>query len=145
MRSIKFSFVFVSVAVAALMAAPSARLPKRHQEWLSGPVSLLNTKHKRQAFQDLDISRATAGSVEFPVLGAQDDPAPVVISRGGTDTPRWIAVNQYERALCWLAQDRPSEAVTSLEASWKLVQNPVTKGLLQHLYERTGQKSKSLN
>lgn len=95
--------------------------------------------------KDPQTGRLTAASVGFSVLGAQDDPAPIVVSRGGTDTPQWIAVNQYERALCWLAQDRPSEAVTSLEASWKLNQNPVTKGLLQHLYERTGQKSRTLD
>jgi GWxTD domain-containing protein len=85
-----------------------------------------------------------ARAASFTVVAAEQDPAPIVVSRGSTQTPQWMAVSQYERALCWLAQDRPLEAVASLEASWKLNQNPVTRGLLQRLYERTGQK-KSLN
>jgi hypothetical protein len=89
--------------------------------------------------------RMAASSAGFVVLGAQDEAAPIIISRGATGTPQWEAVNQYERALCWLAQDRPSEAVTSLEASWKLNQNRMTKGLLEHLYEQTGQRTKTVN
>jgi hypothetical protein len=81
-----------------------------------------------------------ASSASFTVVAAEPDPTPIVVSRGGTQTPQWMAVSQYERALCWLAQNRPLEAVANLEASWKLNQNPVTRGLLQHLYERTGYK-----
>jgi GWxTD domain-containing protein len=94
--------------------------------------------------KDPQTGALTARSATFTVVNAEQDPTPIVVSRGATQTPQWMAVSQYERALCWLAQDRPLEAVASLEASWKLNQNPVTRGLLQHLYERTGQK-KALN
>lgn len=95
--------------------------------------------------KDPETGKLTAGSVGFTVAGMQDDPPPIVISRGGTDTPQWAAINQFERALCWLAQDRPAEAVTSLEASFKISQNPVTRQLLQHLYASAGQKAKTVN
>lgn len=89
--------------------------------------------------------KISAQSVSFTVTGGEEDAPPIVISRNEAESPQQMAASSYERALCWLAQDRLSEAVTNLEASWQLSHNPVTKGLLEHLYERTGQKSKALS
>jgi len=93
---------------------------------------------------DPATGKISGQSASFTVIGSDPEPTPIFITRGLVGTPQWIAVNQYERALCWLAQDRLLEAVANLEASWKLNHSPVTGQLLQHLYERTGQK-KTLN
>lgn len=91
--------------------------------------------------KDPQSGKISARSVAFTVT-AGEEPQPIVISRGGAQTPQWLAANQYERALCWLAQEHPSEAVSALEASWNLSRNAATRGLLQHLYEQIGQPSR---
>jgi GWxTD domain-containing protein len=94
--------------------------------------------------KDPQTGKISARSVSFTVTAGEEDAPPIVISRHEAESAQQLAASRYERALCWLAQDRPSEAVANLEASWQLSHNPVTKGLLEHLYERTGQKSKAL-
>ncbi len=85
--------------------------------------------------KDSLTSRITAASAPFTVAAGSDEPQPIVISQGRTATAQWAAAAEYERALCWLSQGRRHEAVTALQASFKLSGNPVVGGLLQRLQE----------
>lgn len=86
--------------------------------------------------------KITGRAAGFVVVNsAEEPPDPIVISRAGAQSPQWLAANYYERALCWLAQDRLSEALAALEESCKLSRNASVETLLRHLYERTGRQS----
>ena len=97
--------------------------------------------------KDSRTGRITAASAPFTIVAGNDEPKPVVISQGRAETPQWTAANEYERALCWLSQGRKQEAVTALEASYRLSRNPAVGGLLQKLQDPSranepgGQKS----
>lgn len=92
--------------------------------------------------KDPRSGRITGGSTSFVVVNTEEQAEPIVISRTAGQAPQFLAANHYERALCWLAQGRPREALASLESSWKINQNPATAAILQQLYERTGQGNK---
>ena len=89
--------------------------------------------------KDPRTGRVAARAVAFTIAEDPGEVQPIVISQGQADTPQRLAANQYERALCWLAQGRSQEALAALEASWKIHQNPAVQGLLEHLHARSGQ------
>jgi GWxTD domain-containing protein len=93
---------------------------------------------------DPGTGKLTARSVRVIVAG-DDQPQPIVITRGTPDTPEVAAADEYARALCWLAQNRPAEARPLLEASFQTSRNPAIGGLLKQLYQRTGQESRPSN
>ncbi len=83
--------------------------------------------------------KQAAGSVRFYVVPNPEEARPIVVSQAYPATPRVRAVDQYERALCFLAQGREPEAFQALQTSWNLYPNPAIQPLLQHLQGRTGQ------
>lgn len=83
--------------------------------------------------KDPRTGRITAGSAPFTIVAGADDLKPIVVSQGRAETPQWAAATQYERALCWLSQGRPREAVMALEDSYRLSKNPAVEGLLEKL------------
>jgi len=91
--------------------------------------------------KDPASGKITAQSVSFVVVASGEERRPLVISQGRTPTPEWEAANDYERALCWLAQGREREALEALESSWNLSKKAALEPLLRHLYERTGRGS----
>lgn len=88
--------------------------------------------------RDPKTGKISARSAPVVVLAESNEPVPIVISPVRTVSREWQAAVKYERALCLLSQDRPAEAIVSLEASRSLSPNPAVEGLLLHLYERTG-------
>lgn len=88
--------------------------------------------------KDPQSGRMTARSAAVVVLAESNEIPPIVVSPVRTVSREWQAAVKYERALCLLAQDRPKDAIASLEASKSLSPNPAVEGLLMHLYESTG-------
>jgi hypothetical protein len=139
MQSYKFilAIVFFSTALAELSSVASARLPKRYQAWFTGPVSYLITKHECRTFAVFGRFLETRDYGDMPSylsavltrgvrLERIASPLLPKVNNGGTDTPQRVASSQYERVPCRSAHDRPSEAVTRLEAFFEISQNPVT-------------------
>jgi len=86
---------------------------------------------------DSRTGKLTAQSAAFMIVPGEPSLPPVQISRDRPVTEQWIGAAHYERALCWLAQDKTSEAISALEDSWKLTKNSTVEGILQNLYKRT--------
>jgi GWxTD domain-containing protein len=84
-----------------------------------------------------------ANSAPFHLTAGGESAPPVTISQGQADTPQWIAATQYERALCWLAQDRRGEAISALQASWESSRSPAVHQLLQKLQQRPPESSRA--
>jgi hypothetical protein len=78
-------------------------------------------------------------SARFQVT-AQEQERPVVVARPPQAGSQALAAVHYERALCWLSQQRPEEAIREAEASWRLSQTPAARQLLEGLASRRGQE-----
>jgi GWxTD domain-containing protein len=78
-------------------------------------------------------------SARFQVT-AQEEERPVVVARPSQPGSQALAAVHYERALCWLSQLRPEEALREAEASWRLSQTPAARQLLEELASRAGKK-----
>ncbi len=79
-------------------------------------------------------------SAAFLVVPQMDE-RPIQITRTRPPGPQGAAEVHYERALCWLAQERAQEAYREAEASLRLVRTPVAQQLLQQLSARAGKVS----
>jgi hypothetical protein len=88
--------------------------------------------------RDPRSGKTAARSAPVTVVAEESEAPPIVIAPARPASQEWQAAVKYERALCLLSQDRPQEAIGSLEASRSLSPNPAVEGLLLHLYERTG-------
>jgi hypothetical protein len=74
-------------------------------------------------------------SARFQVAG-QERERPIVVARPLAAGTQAAAAMHYERALCWLAQQRPEEALREAEASWRLSQTSAARQLLDRLNAR---------
>jgi hypothetical protein len=99
------------------------------------PIEELSPGQYRLGIQILDpqSKQVSATAIPFTVVAEVPKSQPVVIARGQNDSPQNQAIVHYERALCLLAQNRPSDAIGDLQASWQLSQNPMIKSLLDQL------------
>jgi GWxTD domain-containing protein len=99
------------------------------------PIEELGPGQYRLSIQveDSGTKQISAKAVPFTVVAEVPKQQPVVIARGQNDSPQDQAIVHYERALCLLAQDRPSDAIQDLRASWQLNQNPMVKSLIDQL------------
>ena len=86
--------------------------------------------------KDPASGRITARSAPFRIEAENDEPPPLVISRGGLGSAQWVAAADYERALCWLARGREAEALASLKASRRVATNTAVEGLISRLEQR---------
>ncbi|MFB3778026.1 MAG: GWxTD domain-containing protein [Bryobacteraceae bacterium] len=78
-------------------------------------------------------------SARFQVT-AQGEERPIVVAKPPQSGPQAMAAVHYERALCWLSQQRPDEALREAEASWRLSQLPAAKQLMEVLIARAGKE-----
>ena len=78
-------------------------------------------------------------SARFQIT-AQEEERPVVVARPFQPGAQALAAVHYERALCWISQQRPEEARREAEASWRLSQIPAVRQLLDGLASRAGQE-----
>lgn len=78
-------------------------------------------------------------SARFQVT-AQEEERPIVVARPVQSGPQALAAVHYERALCWLSQQRPEEALREAEASWRMSQTPAAKQLMEGLVSRVGRE-----
>jgi GWxTD domain-containing protein len=83
----------------------------------------------------------TGRSVGFVVVNQEED-QPILVARPAVAGPQSAAAAHYERALCWLAQERPAEALREAEASGRLMQTPAAKELVEQLRSRAGRASR---
>jgi GWxTD domain-containing protein len=83
--------------------------------------------------EDPGSGKISAAAIPFIVASENPTSQPIVIARGQNESPQGQAAVHYERALCLLSQDRPSEAIQNLKASWELSKNSTVKSLLEHL------------
>ena len=99
------------------------------------PIDELGPGHYRLSIrvEDPASGAITATAIPFVVLAENPGSEPIVIAKGQSDSPQGQAAVHYERALCFLAQDRRPEAVNALRASFELSRNPAVKTLLDHL------------
>jgi GWxTD domain-containing protein len=74
-------------------------------------------------------------SARFQVTN-QEAERPIVVARPVLSGAQAAAAVHYERALCWLAQQRPEEAAREAEASWRLSQTSAARQLLDRLSPR---------
>jgi GWxTD domain-containing protein len=82
--------------------------------------------------QDPASKLLSTAAVPFTVA-VEPEENPITISRGQGETPQDQATVEYQRALCQLAQSRPSEAIQDLQTAWELNKNPAVKNLLDRL------------
>jgi GWxTD domain-containing protein len=71
-------------------------------------------------------------SVRFQVISKEEE-RPVVIAKAAQNDSLATAATHYERALCWLSQQRPEEAFREAAASWRLSQTEAARQLMQGL------------
>jgi GWxTD domain-containing protein len=83
----------------------------------------------------------TGRSVGFVVVN-QEEEQPILVARPAVAGPQSAAAAHYERALCWLAQERPAEALREAEASGRLMQTLAAKELVEQLRSRAGRASR---
>ena len=79
--------------------------------------------------------QVTGRSAGFVVV-SQEEEQPILVARPVVAGPQGAAAAHYERALCWLAQERPAEALREAEASGRLMQTPAARQLLEQLRAR---------
>ena len=79
--------------------------------------------------------QVTGRSAGFVVVN-QEEEQPILVARPVVAGPQGAAAAHYERALCWLAQERPAEALREAEASGRLMQTPAARQLLEQLRAR---------
>jgi GWxTD domain-containing protein len=96
------------------------------QEFAAGPYRL------SVQVEDPDSKLLSTAAIPF-TIAADPEANPITIARGQGDTPQDRAAVEYERALCQLAQSRPSEAIQALQTAWELNKNPAVKNLLDRL------------
>ena len=82
----------------------------------------------------------TGRSAGFVVVN-QEEEQPILVSRPAATGPQSAAAAHYERALCWLAQERPAEALREAEASGRLMQTPAARELVEQLRARASRAS----
>jgi GWxTD domain-containing protein len=92
--------------------------------------------------KDLKTGQISAQTARFTVATELDSP-PVLVSPGNQDAPVRVAAGHYERALVWLAQGNPSQAIKSLEASYGISNNPAVLKLMLHLQKQINQADAS--
>jgi len=80
---------------------------------------------------------ATAGSFVIQSGSEARPPEPVVVAANRTHNEQWKAAAYYERALCWLASNQPSQAIAALKHSWQLSQSPAVQWLLERLEQQS--------
>jgi hypothetical protein len=99
------------------------------------PISELAPGHYRLSLriEDKDTGKTAATAISFQVVNELADRNPIAIARQRADNAQSQAAEEYERALCSLAQNQTSKAVGFLSASWRLSNNPSVKNLLDHL------------
>jgi hypothetical protein len=71
-------------------------------------------------------------SVRFQVTGT-DVERPVVVAKPVQTGSQALAAVHYERALCWLSQQRLRDAFREAEASWRLSRTEASQQLMQSL------------
>ena len=77
----------------------------------------------------------TGRAAGFLVVSQEED-RPILVARPALAGSQGAAAAHYERALCWLAQEQPREALREAEASWRLIQTPAARQLLEQLRAR---------
>ncbi len=77
----------------------------------------------------------TGRSAGFVVVN-QEEEKPILVARPAAAEPQGAAAAHYERALCWLAQEQPQKALREAEASWRLIQTPAARQLLEQFRAR---------
>ena len=77
----------------------------------------------------------TGRSAGFVVVN-QEEEQPILVARPAVPGPQSAAAAHYERALCWLAQEQPREALREAEASYRLIQTPAARQLIEQFRAR---------
>ncbi len=95
--------------------------------------------------KDPATGKIAGRSVAFVVSADTQQPKPIVVSRANAGAPQWLAANQFERGLCWLAQGQVTEALAALETSWRMSKNPAVEGAIRHLREQAQKSSEFAN
>jgi GWxTD domain-containing protein len=82
--------------------------------------------------QDPSTGDVHGRSIRFQIIGTEEE-RPIVIAKPVQTGSQALAATHYEKALCWLSQQRPEEALREAEASWRLSQSEAARQLMQEL------------